>query len=50
MARIVGSMVTLHMPPPEVSLDDPQAAKIPFGVAMSFAVVVIGVAHWLGKI
>ena len=50
MARIIGSLVTLRMPPADVSLDDPQAAKIPFGVAMSFAVVVMGVAHWLGKL
>jgi prepilin peptidase CpaA len=50
IVRILGSLVSLHMPPPDVSLDDPNAAKIPFGVAMSAAVVLIGLGRLLGKL
>ena len=50
MARVVGSFLTLRMPPAEVSLDNPQSAKIPFGVAMSAAVVLIGVGKAFGKL
>jgi prepilin peptidase CpaA len=38
--RMLLSFVTLHLPGPEVSLDNPQSAKVPFGVAAAFAVLV----------
>ncbi len=50
MARLVGALLSLRMPPAEVSLDNPHAAKIPFGVAMSAAVWLIGWARMLGKL
>ncbi len=50
IARIIGSLLSLRMPPAEVSLDNPSSAKIPFGVAMSAAVWVVGVARMLGKL
>ncbi len=50
MARIVGSLLSLRMPPVEVSLDNPRAAKIPFGVAMSAAVWLLGWARMFGKL
>lgn len=50
MARIVGALFSLRLPPAEVSLDNPRAAKIPFGVAMSAAVWLIGWARILGKL
>ena len=50
IGRILGSLVSLHMPPPDVSIDDPNAAKIPFGVAMSAAVVLIGLGRLSGKL
>jgi prepilin peptidase CpaA len=50
IARIFGSFASLHMPPPEVSIDHPQSAKIPFGVAMSVAVWLIGLGRMLGKL
>jgi hypothetical protein len=37
------------MPGSEVSLDDPQATKIPFGVAMAAAVLLYGAGRALGK-
>lgn len=50
IVQIIGSFLTLRMPPPEVTLDNPSSAKIPFGVAMSAAVWVIGSARMLGKL
>ncbi len=50
IARILGSLMSLRMPPPEVSLDNPQSARIPFGVAMSAAVWLIGLGRISGKI
>jgi hypothetical protein len=34
MGRLVGSMLTLHMPGAEVSLDNPESLKVPYGVAL----------------
>src|SRR5580700_2159906 len=46
IARLLGSMVTLRMPGAEVSLDNPQSLKIPYGVAL--AVTTLGYA--VGKL
>jgi hypothetical protein len=32
--------VSFHMPGPEVSLDNPQALKVPYGVALASTVVI----------
>lgn len=50
IARMMGSLATLRMPGSEVSLDDPQSTKIPFGVAMALAVLVYGVGRAIGRI
>ena len=50
MARMLGAFVSLRMPPAEVSLDHPQSAKIPFGVAMGAAVWLLGLARMFGKL
>lgn len=50
IGRILGSFVSLRMPPAEVSLDNPQSARIPFGVAMSAAVWLIGLGRTFGKL
>lgn len=39
IARLVRSMLTLHMPDPEVSLDNPQSLKVPYGVALALTTV-----------
>jgi prepilin peptidase CpaA len=49
MAHLVAALFSLRMPGFEVSLDDPQSAKIPFGVAMALAVLFYGVGRMLGK-
>jgi len=50
IGRILGSLVSLHVPPADLSIDDPQSAKIPFGVAIGAAAVVMGVGRFLGKL
>jgi prepilin peptidase CpaA len=49
IAHLVVALFSLRMPGSEVSLDDPQSAKIPFGVAMALAVLFYGVGRMLGK-
>jgi len=39
LAQLVVSLFTLHLPGPELSLDNPDSLKVPFGVAVAFAVV-----------
>jgi len=39
LAHLVASLFTLHLPGPELSLDNPESSKVPFGVAMAVAVV-----------
>ena len=39
LRHLVAALFTLHLPGPEVSLDNPESSKIPFGVAMAVAVV-----------
>ena len=39
IGRMLAAVVTFHLPGPEVSLDNPEALKIPFGVAAAVAVI-----------
>jgi prepilin peptidase CpaA len=39
LGRMLAAMLSLRLPGPEVSLDNPQALKVPFGVAVALAVV-----------
>jgi prepilin peptidase CpaA len=48
LAQIVAALVTLHLPGPEVSLDNPESSKIPFGVAMAVTVVLYSVGQAWG--
>jgi prepilin peptidase CpaA len=53
MAHMVGALLTFRMPGAEVSLDNPQSAKVPYGVAMALTVLLFGVRQawvhrWLG--
>ncbi len=48
IAHLLAALFSLRMPGPEVSLDDPQSTKIPFGVAMALTVVVYGTGRMLG--
>jgi prepilin peptidase CpaA len=46
IGRLLGSMVTLRMPGAEVSLDNPQSLKIPYGVALALTTLLYGVWSW----
>ena len=39
LGRMAGALVSLHLPGPELTIDNPQLVKIPFGVAFAVAVV-----------
>ncbi len=49
IARLLAAVFSLRAPGAEVSLDNPDSTKIPFGVAVSLAVVFYGIAAALGK-
>jgi prepilin peptidase CpaA len=46
IVRMLGSMLRFHMPGPEVSLDNPQSLKIPYGVALAFTTLCYGALNW----
>jgi prepilin peptidase CpaA len=50
MVHLLAALFSLRMPGSEVSLDDPQSTKIPFGVAMAAAVLFCAVCKALGRI
>jgi prepilin peptidase CpaA len=50
IAHLLGALFNLRMPGSELSLDDPQSTKIPFGVAMALAVLGYGVGRAMGKL
>jgi prepilin peptidase CpaA len=47
IGRLLRSMLTFHMPGPEVSLDNPESLKVPYGVALALTTLLFGiVAIW----
>jgi len=50
IVRMLAAFFSLRMPGSEVSLDSPQSTKIPFGVAMAFTVLLVGVGRALGRL
>jgi prepilin peptidase CpaA len=42
MGHIVKSLVMFHMPGQEVSLDNPESSKVPYGVALALTVLLYG--------
>ena len=49
IGRLLASMVTFHRPGPEVSLDNPQSLKVPYGVALALTTVLFGIARIWGR-
>ena len=43
LGRMLAAFFTLHLPGPELSLDNPEALKVPFGIAMAIAVILYSV-------
>lgn len=50
IVQMLAAFFSLRMPAFEVSLDNPQSTKIPFGVAMAGAVLLIGFGKAIGKL
>ena len=50
IAHLLAALFSLRMPGSEVSLDDPQSTKIPFGAAMALTVFLYGMGRAMGKI
>ncbi len=48
IGSLLASLVTFHMPGPEVSLDNPQSLKVPYGVALSLTTVIFGIRRIWG--
>jgi prepilin peptidase CpaA len=46
IGRLLASMATFRMPSAEVSLDNPQSLKVPYGVALAVATVLYGIVNW----
>lgn len=46
--RMLMAFIRFHLPGPELSLDNPEALKVPFGVAAAIAVVLYTVGHMWG--
>jgi len=50
LGHMLAAMFTLHLPGPEVSLDNPESLKVPFGVAVAVAVVLYTVRQAWGVV
>lgn len=48
IGHMLAAVFTLHLPGPEVSLDNPEALKVPFGVAAAIAVVLFTAGRFWG--
>ncbi len=49
IGRMLKSMLMFHMPGAEVSLDNPQSLKIPYGVALALTTLLFGVGKLAGR-
>jgi prepilin peptidase CpaA len=50
IVHIFGALLSLRMPAFEVSLENPKSTKIPYGVAMSAAVLLCALGRVMGKL
>ena len=48
IGRLLASMLTFHMPGAEVSLDNPQSLKVPYGVALAFTTLLFSIGKIWG--
>ncbi|MFZ0322430.1 MAG: A24 family peptidase [Candidatus Sulfotelmatobacter sp.] len=46
IGRMLASMLTFRMPGAEVSLDNPQSLKIPYGVALALTTLLYAILNW----
>jgi prepilin peptidase CpaA len=50
IGHILISLVTFRLPGAQVSLDNPESLKIPYGVALAFTVVLYGILSKMGVV
>jgi len=50
IGHILVSLVTFQLPGGQVSLDNPDSLKVPYGVALAFTVVLYGIAWKMGVV
>jgi prepilin peptidase CpaA len=50
IGRLLKSMLTFRMPGAEVSLDNPNSLKIPYGVALALTTLVFGIGRLAGRL
>jgi prepilin peptidase CpaA len=50
IAHLLAALFSLRMPAYEVSIEDPQSTKIPFGVAMALTVLFYGMGRAMGNL
>jgi prepilin peptidase CpaA len=43
IGRMIAAMFSLRLPAPELTLDNPESLKVPFGVAMAITVILYGI-------
>jgi prepilin peptidase CpaA len=48
IGRLLASMLTFRMPGAEVSLDNPQSLKVPYGVALAVTTLLFGIGQMWG--
>ena len=48
IGHLLASMLTLRMPGAEVSLDNPQSLKVPYGVALALTTLLFGIGKMWG--
>ena len=48
IGRLLGAMFTFHMPGAEVSLDNPQSLKVPYGVALALTTLLFSIGKIWG--
>lgn len=46
--RLLGALVSLRLPGQDVSLDNPEALKIPFGIALAISMILYAIAQARG--
>jgi prepilin peptidase CpaA len=50
MGHILISLVTFRLPGAQVSLDNPESLKVPYGVALALTVVLYGILRKMGRV
>jgi prepilin peptidase CpaA len=46
IGRILAALFRFHLPGTELTIDNPQAIKVPFGVAAAIGVLLYAAGHW----